>query len=531
MHKVAPPKIRPHRCRSAEKYLGLMAGRAARRLTERYPGASSVRLAFSRLFIMSNEQNTPVGQHAPDLQNAQRCRPGLRLAKEAPLLAVKRLLKVRNRALHGSFCALLLGLAGCSRTTAGTWMSGDLAPFVLRCATTLGANPRTNHIPRLECKWAFTTMPARFAEAGSVWDTILVAGDHFKDLQGFLKQAFGNPDPALGSHFVSAAEGSYAREVTYSVKQIGVWLTCGLLIIRTPGSSSTNTVIYLSGWAKPPWFDAKEPLVDRIRPGVPALAPVYNERRPAAHILTAHERTVVEDAFRQLPPLHRRVLMEHLLAIYFLESPPVTGQTLPADIKEPHQFFDFIFNAAALKLTASEWLTQKERTCFRPDKSGYSVRVDCGTNLPAFVYILLHEATHVVDFCKGITPGEALQNTPAPTSFTRGIWEQFSLPVPKYCYPLRKQVGFYDNGHKVPLADAEALYSSLSRTPFVSLYGGSNWMEDLAECLAVYHVTRVLHQPYRIVVLKDGHEVMTVEPMASPLVKERMGQMRQFYER
>ena len=73
------------------------------------------------------------------------------------------------------------------------------------------------------------------------------------------------------------------------------------------------------------------------------------------------------------------------------------------------------------------------------------------------------------------------------------------------------------------------MYSSLSRTPFVSLYGSSNWYEDLAEYVSVYNWTAILKQPFRIVTRNAGKTVFKYVPMKSPLVLQRVEQMKQFY--
>jgi hypothetical protein len=78
---------------------------------------------------------------------------------------------------------------------------------------------------------------------------------------------------------------------------------------------------------------------------------------------------------------------------------------------------------------------------------------------------------------------------------------------------------------------AQAVYLSLHRTPFVSLYGSSNWYDDLAEYVAAYHWTAKLHQPYRIVVRRaEDDPALILEPMKSTLVRKRAGQVKRFYD-
>ena len=67
------------------------------------------------------------------------------------------------------------------------------------------------------------------------------------------------------------------------------------------------------------------------------------------------------------------------------------------------------------------------------------------------------------------------------------------------------------------------MYQALEKTPFVSLYGSQNWVEDFAEYCTWYYFTAQLHQPYRIIISRDCMTEMIYEPMESALVQERIG--------
>ena len=116
------------------------------------------------------------------------------------------------------------------------------------------------------------------------------------------------------------------------------------------------------------------------------------------------------------------------------------------------------------------------------------------------------------------------------TPFTEGVWDRLTVPVPRFRDAYRGRIGFYTTGGKIPVAEAPAVYESLRKTPFVSLYGSLNWTDDLAEYVAVYQLTEVLKQPFRIVVRDDGREVFAFEPMRSGLTRGRVGEMKRFYE-
>jgi hypothetical protein len=257
---------------------------------------------------------------------------------------------------------------------------------------------------------------------------------------------------------------------------------------------------------------------------------------PSAHTLTETDRAVLTAAIDALPPLHQRVLRDRLRVISFLDGMPNTALTSTVNPKEPFRLFDISVNAAIFRQNVSEWLTQKERTCFDAAGSLLSVRIDAGTKLGALVYVLLHEATHIVDAAERITPALRAEGEPAPphpvapNAFTDGVWSELSLPVPPYRDPLRARIRFYAADGGIPIDQADVVYSYLRKTPFVSLYGGRNWLDDFAEFVTVYHLTDVMKQPYRIVISDGSAEVSVYEPMKSVLVRGRIGQMKRFYQ-
>ena len=257
---------------------------------------------------------------------------------------------------------------------------------------------------------------------------------------------------------------------------------------------------------------------------------------PTPHVLTEAERSKVSAAFAALPPLHRRVLAERLRSVSFLDGMPNTALTSTVNPTEPYRLFDITIRAAILNESVSDWLTQKERSCFEAAGSPLSVTVEAG-KLDALVYVLLHEATHVVDSSLGLTPtmkpGPQPQAGATPaTEFTEGVWSDRLVHVSKYRDPQLDRVRFRSGGQVLPIDQAESVYKALGRTPFVSLYGSSNWYDDLAEYATLAHLTEKLQQPYRIVIRdKDkGEEVFVAEPMKSAIVRQRIGQMKRFYE-
>ncbi len=254
---------------------------------------------------------------------------------------------------------------------------------------------------------------------------------------------------------------------------------------------------------------------------------------PTAHTLTAAERVKLSAAFAALPPLHRRVLSERLRSISFLDGMPNTALTSTVNPTEPYRLFDITIRASVLGETVSEFLTQKERTCFDAAGSTRTVSIDAGS-LDAIVYVILHEATHVVDSSLGLTPAARLGAQPADgapaTAFTKDVWQDRTTIASAYRDPLLERVKYRATGEVLPIARADAVYAALRRTPFASLYGSSNWHDDVAETVAWYHLTQRLNHPYRIVLRDAGKEIAAYEPMQSPLVRGRFDLMARFYE-
>ncbi len=245
------------------------------------------------------------------------------------------------------------------------------------------------------------------------------------------------------------------------------------------------------------------------------------------------ERRKLSSAFAALPPLHRRILDERLRTVSFLDGMPNTALTSTVNPSEPYRLFDITIRAGVFGEDVSGFLTQKERTCFDTAGSSLNVSIEAGT-LDAIIYVILHEATHVVDSSLQITaanrPGDQLADESPASSFTEGVWSERTIIAPRYRDPLLERVKFRAGGEMLPIDRAEAIYAALRRTPFVSLYGSSNWHDDVAEAVTWYHLTERLEEPSRIVIRDAGKETFAYEPMKSDIVRNRFDQMDRFYE-
>ncbi|KAA9354069.1 hypothetical protein F0P93_15770 [Larkinella humicola] len=269
----------------------------------------------------------------------------------------------------------------------------------------------------------------------------------------------------------------------------------------------------------------------RIRIAPESVFKMFREAgmKPVDHGLTPAQKDKVKNAFALLPPLHQRILKQHLHSISFMDNMPNTALTSPVDSAGVPKLFNITFRAGLLDETISEWASWKENTCFKPaDDADYKLRIE-GGNLDAIIYVLLHEATHIVDVVMGVTPQAAeKQSVGEPTAFTNGIWRTMNVPVDPYIDSLLEQTRFR-SGKAVPISLAPEVYRKLAKTPYASLYAMAAWSEDIAELATIYHLTTRLNQPFYVVVTKDGVELARFEPMKSALVQQRLEQLAIFY--
>jgi hypothetical protein len=270
--------------------------------------------------------------------------------------------------------------------------------------------------------------------------------------------------------------------------------------------------------------DPASPLDSRVGEAEPSVLKMFADAgmpAPSAHVLTDAERRSLARAFTALPPVHQRVLRERLRRISFLDGMPNTALTSTVDPEAATPAYDLTVRAGVLHESVSEFLTKKERTCFDFSGSTRTVAIEAGT-LEAIVYVLLHEATHMVDGALGLTPVEG--RTPAADAdlLTTGVWTDRLTVTSEYANPLLDGLVYRRGGRPIAVSDAHEVYGALQRTPFVSLYASSNWHDDVAELVAWHHLTSRMGQPYRIVVRERDQEVLVYEPMASPLVQGRL---------
>ncbi|MBE1163007.1 hypothetical protein [Dyella acidiphila] len=240
--------------------------------------------------------------------------------------------------------------------------------------------------------------------------------------------------------------------------------------------------------------------------------------RPRAYLPNAAERQQIAHAVSLMPPLQQRALREHLFALSFADGMPNNALTYPSP-GHPGML-NITLRAGLLHETVSQLITHKEAACFAGTNASDHVAVDVG-QLPAVIYILLHESTHVADSAYHLTPkdvGKGVQ----PTPFSDGLWLDRNHLADAYAKPALQVACYHPHGYAATIAQAQAVYQALSATPLPSLYASAAAPEDLAETVAFANLTQVFHQTYVIRVYHAGREVYAYRPMDNALVQAQV---------
>ncbi|PAM93945.1 hypothetical protein B4N84_15910 [Flavobacterium sp. IR1] len=251
---------------------------------------------------------------------------------------------------------------------------------------------------------------------------------------------------------------------------------------------------------------------------------------PTNHELTAIEKEKLNKAFSVLPPLHQKILKKHLHSISFMDNMPNTALTSPVQSSDSVKMYNITFRAEILHQTISDWTTWKENTYYvKSANNEYQISIDAGS-LDAIVYILLHEATHVVDGVLNLTPHLDEKDVwIGSKAFTQNVWDNYNKPSENVINSLLETT-FFRSGKPLAISNAPDVYKALQKTPYVSLYGTASWFEDLAETLTIYHLTTKMNQPYKVLVTKNGVPVSSYEPAKNRNVKKRQNYLDIFYK-
>jgi len=195
-----------------------------------------------------------------------------------------------------------------------------------------------------------------------------------------------------------------------------------------------------------------------------------------------------------------------------------------------------VLNSEILHTSIQDWISMRDSSCFE-DKSGIRITNDMGNTYRELIHTLVHESAHVYDYCRNATPytephmkmlGFALSSDETP--FTSGVWKTWNQTIQTYDFQNRNRITSYGLGKKLDGKTAEALYQSLAKTPFVSLYGSTCWAEDYAETVAWFYLDDTLGIDYKPAVFKGALELARYEPLQNPLSRARYNALPEMHK-
>jgi hypothetical protein len=288
-------------------------------------------------------------------------------------------------------------------------------------------------------------------------------------------------------------------------------------------------------------FNFKTPLDTRVQP-TPAfllnyLMKIDKEKDYTSYTPSEKEYGLIKDYLLKLPPLHKKILKEKLIGIYFVKNIIGSGWADYVLAENNDIYLILIINPRTLNSPLSKWLTYRENSCFINRSSRFRVEVDCGKEFSGPMYVLLHETSHLIDYIMKYTPYVERHLTKingykaGNRTFVDGVWKKYSKPTRENDFSLRNKITFFglNGGPKLEIEDAIKAYKQIADTSYVSLYGSQSWAEDFAELITFYHFTKKLHQPYIINCYENEKQIFSYSPMKSVKIQNRMNKIISIY--
>lgn len=191
-------------------------------------------------------------------------------------------------------------------------------------------------------------------------------------------------------------------------------------------------------------------------------------------------------------------------------------------MKRKSKKFDITLRASLLNEDLTTFLNTKEARLFEEDGSGTSIAFDAG-NSDALTYVLLHEATHIVDQVLGLSDDRS-------NPLVEGLWTDNRALAAPYASNHVAETRFR-GAPPLLLAMAPAAYEALRDSPFVSFYATAAAPEDLAELFAWQHLATELDHHLSLDVVDDkGLTIFAYNPLATPQVRARFAEVEKVHD-
>ena len=261
-----------------------------------------------------------------------------------------------------------------------------------------------------------------------------------------------------------------------------------------------------------------------------------NQENYSFHTPTENEKKIIRSTLDRLPPLLMDNFKKRVIGVYFIDNFISSGYTDWLTDSEGNVYSVILIHSGVFQKTVSEILEKRESTCFQNDESQINVRIHAGGKENSFLYIFLHEAVHAADYSLRISDIDEKSFNTVKNSIPQlyqpmdSYWETQNAPLKKFEFPKRDKISFYGfrEGPHLFMKDAPEVYSSLRKSPFVSLYGSQYRVEDLAELVTMYHLTEILGYEYSIQIIHQKYDLI-FRPFQTQEVRKRIPGLQFFY--
>lgn len=244
---------------------------------------------------------------------------------------------------------------------------------------------------------------------------------------------------------------------------------------------------------------------------------------------TKSEKTMLEEYFNLLAAPVYNLCKERLVGIYFIDGFYGSGLTDFIYGEEGEIYTILALNPSVLHKSISELFTFKDSSCFKNDNKEIRLEIEISDVYSGLLYILFHEAAHIVDYVAGDTPYVhrtmkrlgIVNKGEAP--FTEQYWSDYNIPDDSVNLRYRESLKFYSEKDKKLISDDDMIqvYGELENSPFCSLYSTVNWAEDYAEYVSLYHMTQILDLNYTIRIYQKKSLVYEYSPFENELILQR----------
>lgn len=285
-------------------------------------------------------------------------------------------------------------------------------------------------------------------------------------------------------------------------------------------------------------FDPSSSVVSRIQAAptfiLSKLKAADNCSNYTSYIPSGKEMKLFNDYLKLLPPANINVLQTSVVGIYFVKGFN-GGSMIDWIVDDKGNLYTYmVFNSKVLSMDITDFLSNKEMTCFESEKKTMSMEIYAGKKYKGLIYTLLHESTHAVDAMNRITPfvfpsyAKMVKTPSDATPFTEDVWNHFNETVEDYDISHRKNIAYYKDA-PIEMAETLMMYMELEETPFVSMNAGISWSDDIAETVTFFHLTKVLKQPYEVRIKLKGTLLESYNLAESDCFQKRVFPKDTFY--